>query len=267
MLPAVLRRRRGGGCRCFAVARLSSRQKLLPELGVHVIGRVDPRRRAAPPLLVDRSRHLRVLAHRCITAGGTQPLPARTGSTKISNEEMQRIQGQLLIAGGGLFDPNFRQTVVLVVEHGPEGALGVVLNRPSTVTVEEAAPALSGAATPGELLYLGGPVQPQAAVILAQFEHPDMASQLVFDSVGVVGDDGEGLDSEGLIRKRIFAGYAGWAAGQLDAELDSGDWIPEPAHPNDIFTDRPEELWSLVLKRKGGDYSLLAHMPFDPSTN
>jgi putative transcriptional regulator len=154
-----------------------------------------------------------------------------------------------------------------VVEHGPEGALGVVLNRPSIVTVEEAAPALSGAAAPGELLYLGGPVQPQAAVILAQFEHPDMASQLVFDSVGVVGDDGEGPDSEGLIRKRVFAGYAGWAAGQLDAELDSRDWILEPAQPNDIFTDRPEELWSLVLKRKGGEYSLLAHMPFDPSTN
>jgi putative transcriptional regulator len=180
---------------------------------------------------------------------------------------MDRIEGQLLIAGGGLFDPNFRQTVVLVVEHGLEGAVGVVLNRPSTLTVEQAAPALSEIAVPEERLYVGGPVQPQAAVVLAQFENPDMASQLIFDSVGVIGDEGQDLGSAGLLRKRIFAGYAGWEAGQLDGELESGDWILEPPHPDDVFTDHPEELWSLVLKRKGREYALLAHMPFDPSTN
>jgi putative transcriptional regulator len=180
---------------------------------------------------------------------------------------VDRIEGQLLVAGGGLFDPNFRQTVVLVVEHGPEGGLGVVLNRPSTLTVEEAAPALTEITAPDERLYVGGPVQPQAAVILAQFEHPDLASQLVFDSVGVIGDEGEELRSPGLLRKRIFAGYAGWAAGQLDSELESGDWILESAQADDVFTARPEELWSAVLKRKGSQYALLAHMPFDPSTN
>jgi putative transcriptional regulator len=180
---------------------------------------------------------------------------------------MDGIEGQLLIAGGGLFDPNFRQTVVLVVEHGSEGALGVVLNRPSAVTVEQAAPALSKITAPGERLFIGGPVQPQAAVILGQFEHPDMASQLVFDSVGVIGDEAEDLNSTGLLRKRIFAGYAGWAAGQLDAELESGDWILEPAQPDDVFSDSPEELWSRILTRKGDQFALLAHMPFDPSTN
>ena len=180
---------------------------------------------------------------------------------------VERIEGQLLIAGGGLFDPNFRQTVVLVVEHGPEGALGVVLNRPSTLTVEQAAPALSEITSPDERLFVGGPVQPQAAVVLAQFQHPDLATQLIFDSVGVIGDEGSDLGSEGLVRKRIFAGYAGWAAGQLDAELKSGDWILEVPLPEDVFTDSPEDLWSMVLKRKGSQYALLAHMPFDPSTN
>ena len=166
-----------------------------------------------------------------------------------------------------MFDPNFRQTVVLVVEHGPEGALGVVLNRPSTVTVEQGAPALAEITAPDDRLYVGGPVQPQAAVILAQFENPDMASQLIFDSVGVIGDEGEELTSPGLLRKRIFAGYAGWGAEQLDAELESGDWILEPPQPDDVFTDRPEALWSMVLTRMGSQYALLAHMPFDPSTN
>ena len=180
---------------------------------------------------------------------------------------MERIEGQLLIAGGGLFDPNFRQTVVLVVEHGPEGALGVVLNRPSALTVEAAAPALAEITAPDERLYVGGPVQPQAAVILAQFAHPDLASQLVFDSVGVIGDEGDELRAPGLVRKRIFAGYAGWGAGQLDAELESGDWILEAPHADDVFTAGPEDLWSGVLKRKGSQYALLAHMPFDPSTN
>jgi putative transcriptional regulator len=180
---------------------------------------------------------------------------------------MDHFEGQLLIAGGGLFDPNFRQTVVLVVEHNPEGALGVVLNRPSTLTVEQAAPALSGVTARDERLYVGGPVQPQAAVILAQFEHPDLATQLIFDSIGVIGDESEDLGSPGLLRKRIFAGYAGWAEGQLDGELESGDWILESAQPEDVFTDRPEELWSRILKRKGGRHALLAHMPFDPSTN
>jgi len=180
---------------------------------------------------------------------------------------MERIEGHLLIAGGGLFDPNFRQAVVLVVEHNPDGALGVVLNRPSTVTVGQAAPALSGVTSPDERLYVGGPVQPQAAVILAQFEHPDLATQLVFDSVGVIGDENEDLGSPGLLRKRVFAGYAGWAAGQLDKELESGDWILELPEPDDVFTDSPEELWSSVLKRMGSAYALLAHMPFDPSTN
>ena len=180
---------------------------------------------------------------------------------------MERIEGHLLIAGGGLFDPNFRQTVVLVVEHNPDGALGVVLNRPSTVTVGQAAPALSEVTSPDERLYVGGPVQPQAAVILAQFEHPDLATQLVFDSVGVIGDENEDLGSPGLMRKRVFSGYAGWAAGQLDKELESGDWILESPQPDDVFTDHPEELWSSVLKRMGSTYALLAHMPFDPSTN
>jgi putative transcriptional regulator len=91
------------------------------------------------------------------------------------------LRGNLLIAGPDLFDPNFRRVVVLVGEHTEEGALGVVLNRPSPATVEEIVPALADVAGPGELLFFGGPVQPEAVVILAEFEEPERAEMLVLD--------------------------------------------------------------------------------------
>lgn len=166
-----------------------------------------------------------------------------------------------------MFDPNFRQTVVLVADHGDDGALGVVLNRPATVTIEQAAPALSGLVEPSERLYVGGPVQPQAAVIVAEFENPDWNTKLVFDSIGIYSDELGSSGFHGLIRKRVFAGYAGWAPGQLEAELESGDWILEQPSAEDVFTDQPADLWSTLLNRKGGSYALLAKMPFDPSMN
>jgi putative transcriptional regulator len=172
-----------------------------------------------------------------------------------------------LIAGGGLFDPNFRQTVVLVADHNDEGALGVVLNRPAAVTVGEAAPVLTRMFDADDRLFVGGPVQPQAAVILAEFEHPELATKLVFDSIGIYSDADENGSVEGILRKRVFAGYAGWAPGQLDGELESGDWIVDSPSADDVFTHQPAELWNRVLKRKGGEYALLAQMPFDPSTN
>ena len=115
---------------------------------------------------------------------------------------MPQLKGQLLIAGGGLFDPNFRQTVVLVVEHGPDGALGLVLNRPSPVEVEEAAPALAELVPPRDPLYLGGPVEPQAAVVLAELAQPELAEIVVFESVCLLTEDITQRSSGGLLRTR-----------------------------------------------------------------
>src|SRR5947209_15189398 len=98
--------------------------------------------------------------------------------------DAETLRGQLLIAGASLFDPNFRRTVVLIGEHNQEGALGVVLNRPASVSVEEAVPPLGPLVVRGDRLFLGGPVQPQTPVILAEFEFPDSAGLLVFDSIG-----------------------------------------------------------------------------------
>jgi putative transcriptional regulator len=176
------------------------------------------------------------------------------------------IRGQLLIAGPTLEDPNFWRTVVLIVEHSDDGALGLVLNRPSETTVGEVVPQLGEMLDPDEDVLVGGPVQPQAVIVLADFEDEEDAALIAFDTVGVLG---AGTDpTEVRVRgARAFAGHAGWSAGQLDAELERGDWILEQARWVDAFNTDPQELWGAVLERKGGSYALIARMPADPSLN
>lgn len=180
---------------------------------------------------------------------------------------MQSLKGQLLVSGGALFDPNFRHTVVLVGEHNTEGALGVVLNRPTLSKVEEAVPLLAPLVAPGEMLFQGGPVQPDQPVLLADFLDPELADLLVLGSIGFLVGDVSEESSAGIRRARVFAGYSGWGPGQLEAEMEGGAWILEPALEEDVFTLDPESLWSRVLERKGGDYRRLATMPFDPTVN
>ncbi len=180
----------------------------------------------------------------------------------------ESLAGQLLIASPSLQDPNFSRTVVLVSLHTKEGAMGVVLNRPSEVTVGEAVPQLEEAGSEDELVYVGGPVSPTSIVCLAEFLDPAAAGLLVLGRIGFPAAEA-GIEelAEATARRRVFAGYAGWSEGQLDAEVEQGDWIAQAALPQDIFTELPEELWSSVLTRMGGTYALLARMPADPSVN
>jgi len=180
---------------------------------------------------------------------------------------VESLRGHLLIAGPSLLDPNFWRTVVLVGEHSEEGALGVVLNRSSETPVEEALPELTLLAEDLGAVHVGGPVQPSAVVVLADFVDPDAAETLVLDSVGFLPSEVEPDTLGELRRARVYAGYAGWGPGQLDGELEDGSWIVEPARPEDVFTDDPESLWSDVLRRKGGPFAVLAAMPPDPSLN
>jgi putative transcriptional regulator len=181
---------------------------------------------------------------------------------------MESARGQLLIAGPSLLDENFWRTVVLMVEHNDEGALGLVLNRPSETTLGEAVPQLVELLDPQDQLYIGGPVQPSAVIVLARFEDPGDAALLAFDDVGVLGT-GAAVDEPvaGVRQGRAFVGHAGWGPGQLDGELERGDWILEPATLRDAFSSEPQELWGEVLTRKGGSYALVARMPPDPSVN
>jgi putative transcriptional regulator len=177
------------------------------------------------------------------------------------------LKGQLLIAGPGLLDPNFWRTVVLVGEHSDEGALGVVLNRASETTVDEAAPELAGLADDMGYVHVGGPVQPSAVVVLAEFAEPRDEETLVVESVGFLPAEIDPDELGELRRARVYVGYAGWGPGQLDGELEEGSWIVEPAAADDVFTAEPDALWGSVLHRKGGTFRVLATMPPDPSRN
>jgi putative transcriptional regulator len=180
----------------------------------------------------------------------------------------ESLSGQLLLASPTLCDPNFWRTVVLIGVHSDEGAMGVVLNRPSAVTVGEAVPRLEQTVGELEPVYLGGPVRPSSIVFLAEFVDPSAAGLLVLGRIGFPAPDARLEElTDATARTRVFAGFAGWGEGQLDAEIDNGDWIAQAALPEDVFTDVPAELWSRVLTRKGGSYALIARMPPDPSVN
>ena len=178
------------------------------------------------------------------------------------------MRGQLLIAGATLPDPNFARTVVLVCEHSDDGALGLVLNRPGELVVGESAPELADLTGDDAVIDSGGPVQPDALLVLAEFEDPEHAGIRIVDNVGLVGDGSEIDDLvDETLRTRVFAGYAGWGPGQLDAELEREDWFVEPAGIEDIFNPDADALWARVLARKGAHYALVARMPVDPSVN
>ena len=180
---------------------------------------------------------------------------------------MDSLKGQLLLAGAGLLDPNFRRAVVLVTEHDDDGALGLILNRPAETTVAEAVPALAHLVEAGAPLYVGGPVEPASVLVLAEFADPDDAALTIFDDVGFVPGDSD-LDevADAVACARVFVGYAGWSSGQLEEELEADGWIVEPATRDDVFGPS-DELWSDVLRRKGGPYALLSTIPPDPSLN
>ena len=186
----------------------------------------------------------------------------------VHNLSMDSLRGQLLVASPQLADPNFARTVVLITEHNDDGTMGIVLNRTATATVADAAPELEDLVIPGDDVFVGGPVQPSSVIVLAEWERPDDATVPVFAGVGFVG---AGADPEELarsiVRARVFAGFAGWSPGQLETELERDDWILEPARADDVFTEVPDDLWSDVLERKGGQYALVARMPVDPSVN
>jgi putative transcriptional regulator len=171
------------------------------------------------------------------------------------------LRGQLLIAAPSLQD-YFRRAVVLVLEHTPDGAMGVVLNRAAEVRVADVVPALAELPDSDQLVRLGGPVSPESVVALGDFDQPEEAGTTVLGSLGTLDPE---APNESLRRLRVYAGYAGWGPGQLDGELEQDAWIVVRAKVDDPFGEA--DLWSEAVARKGGSYRLLATMPSDPSLN
>jgi putative transcriptional regulator len=180
-------------------------------------------------------------------------------------------KGIFLVATPGLRDPNFRQTVVLLCEHGAEGALGVVVNRPTAMSVSEALPHVPVLEGQRHVLFSGGPVQPNQVMLLYRLEQLPDNSHHVFDGV-CLGGDMELVDkilttNQGREAFRAYIGYSGWGPGQLESEMKTGSWITIPADPAVVFEKDPARVWSEILSTLGEEYRLYADMPFDPSLN
>nr|WP_252445794.1 YqgE/AlgH family protein [Pseudonocardia humida] len=179
--------------------------------------------------------------------------------------------GALLVAAPGLLDPNFRRTVVYLIEHRAQGSLGVVLNRPSEVTVRDVLPAWAPLSSAPPSVFVGGPVEGESAICLAAVRtgHDPAAMDgliAVRGPVAQVDLDRDPVVLAPVLRGlRVFAGYAGWDAGQLAGEIRRGDWYVVPALPDDVFTRRESGLWGHVLRRQGIPLSLLATYPLDPA--
>jgi putative transcriptional regulator len=182
---------------------------------------------------------------------------------------VESLRGHLLLGSPSLLDPNFRRSVVIVGEHGEdEGALGVILNRPTGVTVVDAAPTLAPLVADDDVVYAGGPVQPESVLVLAEVDDADAVDGFVVGDLGFLRGDADMEELATMTRRaRVFAGYAGWSPGQLEAEVESDDWIVVEARPGDVFAADDVDLWAEAVRRKGGEYKLVATMPLDPTLN
>ncbi|MDH4160300.1 MAG: YqgE/AlgH family protein [Actinomycetota bacterium] len=184
------------------------------------------------------------------------------------------LTGSLLVATPSLVDPSFNRTVVLLVDHDEDGALGVVLNRPTRVDVSEILPGWQDPASQPGVVFHGGPVGRDSALAIAVLASPvqDGEEPLGFRHVyGLLGLIDLDAPPEILLPEirglRVFAGYAGWGAGQLEDELAEQSWYVVPSTPDDVVATSPGDLWRDVLRRQGGELAMVATYPEDPSLN
>lgn len=186
------------------------------------------------------------------------------------------LRGRLLVANPLLPDPNFDRSVILVLAHGADGALGVILNRPSDTTLVDVLPQWADVVAFPEVLFTGGPVNTRAVIGIARRLAgtptsrwvDDSAWTTVSDDIGTVDLDVDPVGSEGeLAGVRVFVGYAGWTTGQLEGEIAGGAWWVVDAQPDDAFGARPDDLWRDVLRRQAEPLAFVAAFPPDPEMN
>ena len=185
---------------------------------------------------------------------------------------MAGTKGRLLVATPLLTDPNFDRTVVLMLEDNEEGALGLVLNRPSELVVEDPLPDWADLSAPPPVVFVGGPVSTSSVIALARVgEGPEPSEDTwtsVLGPIGVLDLTSDAALMHAVIDDvRVFAGYAGWETQQLRDEIAEGAWFVVDADPGDALTDDPETLWEDVLRRQGGRLAMFALCPADPSQN
>ena len=179
------------------------------------------------------------------------------------------LKGRLLVANPAMGDENFERTVILVLEHNDDGALGLVLNRPSATDLGDPLPGWDRMATAPSVVFVGGPVSQESAICLARVQDEEAEGWTAL--VGGLGALDLTRDPDEAARfveaLRVFAGYAGWTGGQLEDEIEAGGWFVVDADPADAMTTDPQTLWRDVLRRQRGPLRLFADYPPDPATN
>ena len=177
------------------------------------------------------------------------------------------LTGRILVASPTLLDPNFSRTVVLICAHDEEGAFGVVLNRPTDLDAVDHLPAWHGVLADPAVVFWGGPVATEHAMVVAE---PRGIVEGVDQVVGAIAIADAALpepDDDTFLRARVFAGHAGWSAGQLDTEVADDDWFVGAAHPDDPFLSSTDQLWRDALRRRGDRLAIYGDYPPDPRLN
>lgn len=197
-------------------------------------------------------------------SGDADEVPADDTGSAVST------RFQLLVSAPDLGDDNFDQTVVLIMEHDSDGALGLVLNRPTSTEVAEHLPDLTPLTVSPPVFFMGGPVSVGGLLALGRRRMgaetrnvaPIDGPLVMVDPEALVNGEVEGIDAV-----RLYTGYSGWSAGQLDAELTSGAWHVVQALPDDVLCVDPDVLWRSVMRRQGGRLASQGLYPDDLSAN
>ncbi len=198
-----------------------------------------------------------------------------TSSTDI--DMLENLRGQFLVAVPRMRDPNFFKTVVLIVEHGSEGAMGLVVNRPSTLTVSDTLAGEIDLPDTEDLVFCGGPVEPSALFILHSDDEVDSSETAESEVVSGVYIGGSRDTFEKVVRHgynyqsdrpfRIFMGCAGWGTGQLESEIQRGDWLVCPANASTVFREDPYGNWDQLLQEIHRVHRLFPHPIENPEWN
>lgn len=180
------------------------------------------------------------------------------------SETFRSLAGSVLVATPIITDPPFSRTVVALIEHDAEGAIGLIINLPSDLPVDRYLPEAAGGATSPAVIFVGGPVGTDSALGLLRKESDAAIRHSPFPGVSIV-DPTDPHIADGPIR--VFGGFSGWGPRQLEAELSEGAWWTALAHVEDLFTSTPESLWEATVRRVQGRAPLYATFPDDIRTN
>ncbi|MGZ8786400.1 MAG: YqgE/AlgH family protein [Acidimicrobiia bacterium] len=181
----------------------------------------------------------------------------------------EQLTGMLLAAVPHMYDPHFARAVVLVCEHNEQGALGVIINRPTEAEVFEYLPDWVHLVAEPAVVFEGGPVEREVAIGLAATSsaQPDIGYRAISEGLGLFDLGSDPAEATGIDLLRVFSGYAGWEAGQLEQEIGAGGWFVLPAQPGDGFAVSAAGLWRETLTRQGGRLAVYANYPPDPTLN